>query len=292
MIFFIKEVLSSILRAKLSFIISLVSSSISILLILAAVILLNSAEIIDTKLKDKINFSVFLKENVSSSAAGKLKNELEQKPYTKSVIYISKAEAEKRFIQETGEDFKDILDINPLPASFELSFNPAYVQEDSLSDIKNMLSGLNEVDEIAFQNSYVYQLLRYISNLKYYILGSSIIVFIISLYIVYSVNRLIIQMKMPQIETMKLVGAKLSAIKVPIYLSGLMTGLISSLISIVLYYLIIAALKKYIFISVYSLLDSPFYYGVIIIAGPLIGIAGSFLSAKGINLNVKFGVKN
>lgn len=292
MIFFIKEVLNSISRAKLSFIISLVSSSISILLILATVILINSAEIINEKLKEKVSFSIFLKENVSANAAGKLKKELEERPYAKSVIYISKKQAEERFIKETGEDFKDILDVNPLPASYELSFNSAYVREDSLTAIKDQLIGIAEVEEIAFQNSYVYQLLKYLSGLKYYVIGASIILFIIALYIAYSVNRLIIQMKLPQIETMKLVGARLSTIKFPIYLSGFLTGLISSIISIACYYLIITAMKKYIFVSVYSLLDDPIHYGIILIAGPIIGTLGSYLSAKSINLNVKFGAAN
>ena len=58
-------------------------------------------------------------------------------------------------------------------------------------------------------------------------------------------KKIILHQKMEQYNTMKLVGAKLSTIKVPLLIYGLIVGLIASLICTVLFYSLIIALINF-----------------------------------------------
>ena len=55
---------------------------------------------------------------------------------------------------------------------------------------------------------------------------------IISFYLLFSTSKIIISQKMVQFNTMKLVGAKLSTIKTPLLITGIILGFIASLICI------------------------------------------------------------
>ena len=59
-------------------------------------------------------------------------NLLSSTPYAKSVQYISKKSRLDSLKKDLGEDAAKMLEVNPLPASFELWLNAAYAHPDSL----------------------------------------------------------------------------------------------------------------------------------------------------------------
>src|SRR5690606_20500857 len=133
--------------------------------------------------------------------------------YFASAEFISKDEAVEIFIKETGEDFRNILDYNPLPASFSLKLKTGFAEEDSLKKILYTLSGINFADEVVHKDDLTHQLLLYLRDFRIYILALTLMILIVSLYLVYSTVKLIINSRSEEFETMKLVGAKLSTIK-------------------------------------------------------------------------------
>jgi len=79
------------------------------------------------------------------------KEELENFNYIRSVDFISKEEAAETFIKETGEDFREILSYNPLPASFIVTLNFDEVASDSLHLVADQIASLEWVDEVVFK---------------------------------------------------------------------------------------------------------------------------------------------
>jgi len=286
--FYLKESLRSIKRAKSSFFLSLTSMIIAMLLIIGSVVTIQISADFQRDLKNNISINIFLKDNQTKESITNIKKEIKRQVFVNTVNYVDKEEAAEKFIKETGEDFRRILDYNPLPASYSVTLNEKYVESDSLNEIIPILTKINGVDEVVFQQEYVKKMLSYLSNFKKYLFIITTILFLISVYIVYSTVKLVTEMKMEEIETIKLVGAKLSAIKIPIILNGILIGFIASLISIVIFLLYITYIDKYIkLLKIFHLKNEYYLIGVLLL-GPFIGFIVSIFTLKKVTLKVKY----
>lgn len=284
--FYIAEALRSIKSAKSSFILTTVSLTISVLLILFSFITLQLSDYYSSSLKSNIKINVFLKETLDKIDQEKMLNELQSKIYADSIEYISKDKAAEHFIQETGEDFRKILDYNPLPESFVVQVYESYANSDSLNKIVMDLSSLESVDEVIFKEGFIYRLLNYIDTVKIYIFLITLLVSMVAIYLVYATIRLIINSRMIDFETMKLVGAKLSTIKIPVILNGLIAGLFSGILS----YLAFLFIKNQLLI-VEALgiifLQYMFEYKLIIfLTGPILVFIVSVFTLRKVSLKI------
>ncbi len=269
-IFWFKEAFKSISRAKSSFFLTLISLTLAVILIEASITALKLSEIFQITIKSNINVSLFIKDPFNENNIKDYKSELSRKNYIKSVKYVSKDEAAKSFILETGEDFREILDYNPLPASFVAKLNTDVISKDSLNSVINNLSSLKWVDEVVFKDSFVYRLLSYLEAGKNYLFITTAILILIAVYLVYSTIKLITNNRMKELETMKLVGAKLSTIKMPIILNGLITGLLASIISIAAYYFMSIQVDLYYLVNKFIIANKYFYVATLLIIGPVL----------------------
>ena len=231
--FYFSEAIRSIKSAKTSFFLTTISLTISVLLVLFSYITINVSNYYASYLKSNIKINIFMSDVVTKTEQEKLQVELKNKTYSNGVNFISKDEAADKFIRETGEDFRSILDYNPLPASFVISISEKYAYSDSLNKIIQDLSNLQNVDEVVFKEGFVYRLLNYIDTIKIYLFLITGIFCLIAIYLVYATIRLIINSRLIDFETMKLVGAKLSTIKIPVLLNGLIAGIISGALAFI-----------------------------------------------------------
>src|ERR1035437_3344711 len=164
--FYLKEAFNSIKRAKSSFFLSLTSMVIAMLLIIGSVITLQISADFQQNLKNNVSINIFLKENLSKEETAVIEKEIKHKNFVNNVVFIGKEEAAELFIKETGEDFRKILDYNPLPASFAVTLKERYVEPDSLNKIIPVFSKLDGVDEVVFQQEYVKKVLTYLTTFK------------------------------------------------------------------------------------------------------------------------------
>jgi cell division transport system permease protein len=285
-IFWIKEAFKSIGRAKSSFFLSLVSTSISVLLITASVMIIQISGSLQDSLKKSLSVNLFLKENLTQVQVSGIESELKSMKFIASANYISKERAAEIFVQETGEDFRKLLDYNPLPASFTITLNPDYVEQASLNKMISSLSGINGVDEVVFQHDYAKKIISFLNELKKYVFILTGVLFLISLYIVYSTVKLVINLKYEELETMKLVGARLSTIKMPIILNGMLIGLFAGLISLSVFILFIFYFDNYIGLQKLFNLNITFYSALLAGIGPLIGLLVSVFTLRNVTLKV------
>ncbi len=286
MFFSLKEAFRLIGRAKASFILSLISLSISVILITTSIMVLQASDFLQKKITEDISINLFLKDNLSNDQISGLKKDIQSRDYIRSVNYISKDRAAEIFIKETGEDFRELLDYNPLPSSFIITLKENYFRKDSLNNIINSLSAIKGIDDISFKDEYIYKLISILNSLKKYIFVTTIIILFISVYIVYSTVRLIVSSRFEELETMKLVGAKLLMIKMPVILNSIIAGLIAGLIAIAFFILFISVFDDY--ISMLNFLGASRYYYLCIIIGlgPLLGLFVSIISLKRLSLKI------
>ena len=285
-IFWFKEAFKSVGRAKSSFFLTLISLTLAVILIEASITALKLSEIFQNKMKSNINVSVFIKDPFNENEIINYRKELSSKNFIKSVKYVSKDEAAKSFIQETGEDFREILDYNPLPASFVIKLNTDVVSKDSINSVLNNLSSLEWVDEVVFKDRFVYRLLSYLEKGKNYLFIATAILILIAVYLVYSTIKLITNNRMKELETMKLVGAKLSTIKMPIILNGVITGLIASIISIAVYYFISIQVDQYYLVNKFIAMNKYFYLATLLVMGPVLSFLVTVYSLRKLTLKI------
>jgi len=285
-LFWLKESYKSIGRAKSSFILTLISLTLAVLLIEASIITLQLSGLFQKHLKSKININVFIKDPFDIKDIAKFESDLKSSKYVSSVIFVSKDEAAKTFIEETGQDFRDILDYNPLPASFVVKLNADVVTRDSLNFAVKSLAKFNWVDEVIFKNSFVYQILSYLDTGKKYLFIITGILILIAVYLVYSTIKLITVARMKELETMKLVGAKLSMIKLPIVFNGILAGLIASIIAIILYYIVFIQIKQYYTIEKFILENIYFYLITLLGIGPILSTLVTLFSLRKLTLKI------
>lgn len=285
-IFWVKESFKLIGRAKSSFFLSLISTSISVLLIAACIIIIQASSTFQNNLRESVTINIFLNDSISNTETSKVKREIENKSFVKSVTYIDKKQAAENFIKETGEDFRKLLDYNPLPASFLVNIKGNFVQQDTLKRIINDFSKINGVEDVSFQQEFIYSMLRFLDQIKKYIFIVTAVLFFISLYLLYSTVKLITTSKYEELETMKLVGAKLSTIKMPIILNGVLIGLFASIISVGIFLILLNYFNYYFRLHEIIQFRLRYFLAGLFALGPVLGFFVSLVSLRKITLKV------
>jgi cell division transport system permease protein len=285
-IFIIKESLISIKKAKGSFFISLVSVSISIFLITLSWFLYDISEAVQSTLKTNIVLNVFINDALPEKEISLVAEGLKELNYIASAEFISKAEAAENFIRETGEDFRKVLDYNPLPASFTVAINEEYVSPEVLKKAVAEISQLNGVDEVIYKSDAAEKIFVLIEESKKYVLVLAVILVLISIYIIYSTSKLILKTRVEEMETMKLIGAHISTIKLPVILNAAMTGLFAGIFSLLIFSLFINSVGDYIRVHFSYNLKYFFLLSVTIFTGPVLGVIISYLTLRKVTLKV------
>ncbi|MDT3696507.1 MAG: permease-like cell division protein FtsX [Ignavibacterium sp.] len=284
--FWLKEAIKLIARSKFSFFLSLVSITLSVILITLSVFIIQFSNHFEQDLKSNIVISVFIKDKIAKTEIDSIKSELESYNFLKSVDYVSKDEAAEIFVKETGEDFRKILDYNPLPASFNLKLKGDYAVNDSIKLIIQDLSKLSWGDDVVFRQDFYQKILAYIDKGKVYVFALTGLIFLVSMYLVYSTVRLILNSKYSELETMKFVGAKLSTIKMPIILNSALAGLIAGITALAILILLYYYASEYLFSFDQIIKDKYLFIGILLCIGPLIGVFVTIVSLRKISLKI------
>ena len=282
--FYISESLKSISRAKLATAITIITLSITIGFISLSTMLLLLSNKMEKSWKSQIKMNVFLNDSVSVKQSNSIEEKLLDNKYVKEAKYFSKADAEKKFIEITGEDFKAILDINPLPNSFVVTFNDL-IDQKSIDNIILKFQKIEGVDEVIYDYNLTFTILEFLKSMKFIIFLVTVVFVSIAIYLLYSTSKLILHQKMEQYNTMKLVGARLSTIKIPLLIYGLIVGLLAALICIVLFYFLMIAVKSYYPAFRFDNYSNFINLGFVIL-GLILGPIGVGLFAKKLSLKI------
>ena len=231
--FYISESFKSIARAKLSSFITVITLSISIGFIGLSLALLLLSNKIETAWKNDIKVNVFVNDSVSTNQLAKLKLEIRKTKNVREVIYYSKKDAYNKFVEMTGDDFDKILEINPLPRSFSVSFS-SRIDKGSILNIISTFKKKVGVDDVIYDYNLTFTILDYVKSMKVIVYIMTFFITIISFYLLFSTSKIIISQRIVQFNTMKLVGAKLSTIRIPLLFTGIILGFIASLLCILL----------------------------------------------------------
>jgi len=232
--FYLTESIKSITRAKLASFFAVVTLSISIMFITTSFALIFLSNKIENSWKSEIKVNLFINDSIESEKLSQIKSKIVEFKEVADVKFISKQEAYKKFVEMTGEDFSKILETNPLPRSYTISFNNN-ISKNKITQIISKLQKIEGVDDVIYDYNLTFTILESIKSMRIIIFFLTILFTLIAIYLLFSTSKLVIAQKIEQYNIMKLVGAKLNSIKIPLLITGFILGIISSSICIIIF---------------------------------------------------------
>ena len=231
-------------RIRSSYITSIISISLVLLLLGMVGLLLINGRNIRRQVMESIGFNVILKENVKEADIYQLQKILDAREYILSTEYITKEEAALETEQMLGEDFIRFLGYNPLPPSIRVRLHQPWANPDSVMMIEQDLLQYDSIEEVYYKKSLLYAVNENIRQISLVILGFSILLTLISVTLINNTIRLSIYSKRFIINTMQLVGATRSFIRKPFLFRGAASGFTGSLIALALLLTLVYLLQE------------------------------------------------
>lgn len=199
------------------------------------------------ELKNKVDINVYFVTTANESDVLGLKKKIESLPEVKSVEYTSRDQALARFKKNHENDQLTLqgleeLDDNPLGASLNIKAKELSQYEGIANFLneENILSseGQKIIDEINYFENRVAidRLSRVIDSAERLGMAISLALVVFSVIITFNTIRLAIYISKDEISVMQLVGASKNYIRGPFVVTGVIVGLISGILTILVFF--------------------------------------------------------
>jgi len=213
----------------------------TICLITSIFLLRGVSQFIISKIEEKVDVSVYLKEEIPEPEILNLKEELSQMTEVKSVKYVSKEEALEEFIKRHKDDpvlMKSLEEIgtNPFLASLNIQAAASAQYETIVAfltepDFENLIEKVDYYQRKPVIDR-IFSITNSMENVGFLL---SIFLILVSFLIVLNTIRLAIYNLREEIEIQRLVGASNWFIRGPFLVQGIIAGFIAAIISLFIF---------------------------------------------------------
>jgi len=225
--------MASLRRAPLLGVLSMTSIGFSLFILGLFGLTAYNIDLALSHVEEQVQVVAYLRDGTGESRVDVARKEVVSFPEVSGVRYISKVEALHDASQELTE-FSDVfsnLEVNPLPASLEVSLKPGYRNPDAVRRVAERLRSYDFVDDVRYGRDWVERIfsLRRIAGAASLILGGAFA--LVAVMLVGTAVRMAILARSEEIAIMQTIGATEGYIRRPYLLEGLMTGLAGGLLA-------------------------------------------------------------
>ncbi|GBD96577.1 MAG TPA: ABC transporter permease [Nitrospirae bacterium] len=280
-----QTVFKSLWREKWINLLTILSISIGLSLLTSFIMITLNMDSVLQRWAKNFGIVVYLDEDINKAEENTLKNRFLKDKDIIEVKYISKEKALKELHKTLGANALVLegLDENPLPSSFELRLKSSLIEPGLVKNKAAQIERISGVDEVQYGEKWLSSLYAVSKTMK---LGAIIIggaIFIAITFITYSTIKIFFYRRKEEIETLKLLGATRSFIRLPFLLEGLIIGLLGGIMSSLVIFGIYSftSLKMVEFLPSINLVMAslPFQvYLIVPLAGAVVSIVGSFIA--------------
>ncbi|MEZ5033460.1 MAG: permease-like cell division protein FtsX [Chitinophagaceae bacterium] len=199
---------SSIKRSKPSYFMSILG--VTLVLFLLGIIgwLVINANKLGDYFKENVEIRAYLRGDLNPKDSVALMDYITNKPYVKSIHYVSKEEGKKIYMSDgENEDWSKVLDENPLPNAIYFKIKRNYVQVDSMAAIKADIENQTYVSDVKYPEALVDKLNKNIRNISLGLLALVILISLVVIFLIDNTIRLAMFSNRFLIKTMQMVGA-------------------------------------------------------------------------------------
>lgn len=216
------------------------------------------------QITDKIDVSVYLKDDIAVNDRNSLMQQLEELPNVKDTSYLSKEDALDAYKQENANNPELLLAINqtdnPLPATIRVK----PYDLDKVKEIQSFLDKREIKKYLSPESPYSYSddrkeaidNISHAANVLQQVGIAGVILFaVISVLIIFNTIQMAIFNRRDEISIMRLLGANTNYIRGPFVVESIIYGIISALVSVLLIHSLFAASSGALQASSLGLLD-------------------------------------
>ncbi len=187
--------------------------------------------------RENVKIQVYLKSHITDIQRLQIEKNLASRYFIpkntigKSIQFVSKQDAAKQFIQETGEDFQKFLGENPLRDAFLVNIDPAFHDKASMAKIKTEVGQISGVFQVYYIENVIDSINKNVAKIALILLGLATLLLVTVVLLIHNTLRLALFSQRFLIRSMQLVGAKRWFIQQPFLLRASLHGLLSGLIA-------------------------------------------------------------
>ncbi len=276
--YIIKEGFSGLRKATLSSFVAVTIICIALSLLSFFLIITSNVNRVVEDIRSRVELEAFLDKSLDTGSADKIGPVIQAIEGVDSIRFISKAEAARILKQIMGEDdVFDLVESNPLPASFKIRLRPEFRNMRSASVVAAELEKIDGIEDVSYQKELLQVLDEKIETYHYISLGLGCIAALAAILLVSNTIKLSIYSNRDIIKTMKLVGATNSFIAGPFLMEGLIQGVLGSSLAVGISYFVIKAVRRYVLPTVTMQYE---IFLIVIGFGVLLGFIGSLLAVR------------
>ena len=210
---------------------SSISTTLVLLLLGLVVFFVLGAHNLSIYVRENINFSVLISDDMKEADILKLQKKLDKEPFVKQTEYISKKQALKEQSEAMGTDPEEFLGYNPFTASIEIKLHSDYANSDSIAKIEKMIKKNTSIQDVLYQRELIDLVNDNIRNISLVLLALAVVLALISFALINNTIRLAIYSKRFLIHTMKLVGASWGFIRRPFLRRNIWSGVLAGIMA-------------------------------------------------------------
>ena len=235
---FVRTAIRGIASSPVTSGVSVVTIGVTLVLVGAFALLLRNMEELLDQFGDDLRVTAYLESDVSGEALRALEDRVRAIPGVEDVEALSQDEALERFRASVGSGsaLLDGLDINPLPASLEISLRDDRRSAEGMEAVASAIEGFAGVESLSSGRDWVEGYLRAVALVRGVGVGLGIILALATLLIVANTIRLGIFARRDELEILSLVGASRPFVQTPFLLEGLVQGAAGGAIALGLLY--------------------------------------------------------
>ena len=222
---------NSVSYFDMQFITSSISTTLVLLLLGLVVFFVLAAHNLSIYVRENINFSVLISDDMKEADILKLQKRLDKEPFVKQTEYISKKQALKEQTEAMGTDPEEFLGYNPFTASIEIKLHSDYANSDSIAKIEKLIKKNTTIQEVLYQRELIDLVNENIRNISLVLLTLAVVLTLISFALINNTIRLAIYSKRFLIHTMKLVGASWGFIRRPFLRRNIWSGVLAGIMA-------------------------------------------------------------
>ena len=272
-----KEAFLGFSRSRTMSFFAIVATIFSLLTLGLFVLVLLNLNTLIRRLEDKVEVVVYLKDKADMAAVGIAIEDLSRLEGVDQVRYLSKDEALERFRADLGPDSDLLQDLetNPVPSSLSITMKPGFRDTLHVKQVALEAESLNFVEEVDFGREW----LRRMDIFKHVVsvLGaaSAAVLSLVAIILISSAIKIAIFSRSKEIFIMKIVGATNGYIRRSFLVEGFFKGALGGAVAAGIIYAISEIFSRKI-IQITRFPDE--YYLFTVLAGVLMGLAGSWIS--------------
>lgn len=232
--------------------------TITLLIVLLTVVAQGVLRSTVDELRKKVDFSIYLKSDVTDSQVGNLRQKLDALPSVTSVKYTNMEEAKSAYIRENKPSAEALQAISELPADlnpFFPSFRVAVNDPDNTAELARLVTedtafkqALNEDPRrkptfVGDRKKVIETITTWANLAQNGGIIASLVFIGISMLIIFNTIRMAIFNRRDEIDMMKLIGADRSFIRGPFVVEAVMYGFFAAIIATVLGYAILVSAR-------------------------------------------------